>query len=433
MPRDSNGTYSLPAGNPVVTLTPISSTWANTTLDDIGNALTDSLDRAGSGPMTGQLKLANGTAGAPGLSWGTETNSGLYRAGAGDFRYSVLAADVFQITAALVKSFAPTFQIANGAPRTLWDETDAPLNERLYDWVQSAGNLALRTRTDADDVGVDIFSIIRAGTAITSKTWPTGTNIFGDQVRPGTDAAVDTGDASFRWRRVYTADVRIDDNSIFLDQDGAGILRLGGVGSDWSRVDCAYPTRFTFPSAGGVASLQLTSTLPVLEANDTDAAADAKIWDHVYQTGVLSDRLVNDARSVALSYRTVTRTGVTSAVVNYPTGTQLQALGREVGYRNANRNTQNAGYVFVADDAGRAVAAGSAGNFTVNNNVFQAGDMVIFENTAGTCTIVQGAGVTLRLVGSAATTGSRTSTSFSLGYIYAQTPSVFLVGGIGIS
>ena len=43
MARNGSGTYSLPAGNPVVTGTVISSTWANTTLNDLGSALTASL------------------------------------------------------------------------------------------------------------------------------------------------------------------------------------------------------------------------------------------------------------------------------------------------------------------------------------------------------------------------------------------------------
>jgi hypothetical protein len=43
MARNGSGTYSLPAGNPVVTGTTISSTWANNTLNDIGNAMTASL------------------------------------------------------------------------------------------------------------------------------------------------------------------------------------------------------------------------------------------------------------------------------------------------------------------------------------------------------------------------------------------------------
>lgn len=56
MPR-SAGVYSLPAGNPVVTGTTITSTWANTTLADIASALTDSLPRDGSAAMTGNLPM----------------------------------------------------------------------------------------------------------------------------------------------------------------------------------------------------------------------------------------------------------------------------------------------------------------------------------------------------------------------------------------
>lgn len=98
MPRNSGGTYSLPAGNPVVTGTVISSTWANTTLSDIATEMTDSLDRSGKGAMLAALQLFSGVIGTPGLSWSTETTSGLYRAAAGDFRYSISAVDKVQIT-----------------------------------------------------------------------------------------------------------------------------------------------------------------------------------------------------------------------------------------------------------------------------------------------------------------------------------------------
>jgi hypothetical protein len=60
MSRNGSGTYNLPAGvNPVVTGTSITSTWANTTLNDIASALTGSLASDGQTPMTGNLN-ANG-------------------------------------------------------------------------------------------------------------------------------------------------------------------------------------------------------------------------------------------------------------------------------------------------------------------------------------------------------------------------------------
>lgn len=69
MSRNGSGTYNLPAGNPVVTGTTISSTWANNTLTDIATALTGSVAADGQTPITGNLAmgsnkitgLANGT------------------------------------------------------------------------------------------------------------------------------------------------------------------------------------------------------------------------------------------------------------------------------------------------------------------------------------------------------------------------------------
>lgn len=58
MPRNANGTYVLPAGNPVVPGTLIESTWANPTMSDLGNEITQSLPRNGSAPMTGPLILS---------------------------------------------------------------------------------------------------------------------------------------------------------------------------------------------------------------------------------------------------------------------------------------------------------------------------------------------------------------------------------------
>jgi hypothetical protein len=57
MSRNGSGTYTLPAGNPVVTGTTISSTWANNTLTDIATALTGSLAADGQTTATGNLKM----------------------------------------------------------------------------------------------------------------------------------------------------------------------------------------------------------------------------------------------------------------------------------------------------------------------------------------------------------------------------------------
>jgi hypothetical protein len=79
MPRDSSGNYTLPTGNPVITGTVVSSSWANTTMSDIATVLTASLDRSGNGGMLVGFKLTDGTVGAPGLAFTNEPTTGLWR------------------------------------------------------------------------------------------------------------------------------------------------------------------------------------------------------------------------------------------------------------------------------------------------------------------------------------------------------------------
>lgn len=169
MPRDSNGLYSLPAGNPVVTATVISSTWANTTLEDLADAMTDSLSRSGDGGMTAPLELDNGAVGAPGLTWSSETTSGLYRAGVGDFRYSISSTMHVQLTASLFKLVLPELELEDAAPIIHIDETDAAANERNWLIRSASGILSLSTASDAAPTTAvaNALTIDRSGTTAT--------------------------------------------------------------------------------------------------------------------------------------------------------------------------------------------------------------------------------------------------------------------------
>ena len=59
MSRNGSGTYTLPAGNPVVTGTTISSTWANNSLSDIATALTQSLAKDGQTTPTANIPMGS--------------------------------------------------------------------------------------------------------------------------------------------------------------------------------------------------------------------------------------------------------------------------------------------------------------------------------------------------------------------------------------
>lgn len=94
MSRNSSGDYTLPPLNPVAPNTTIQTAWANNTLSDIATALTESLDRGGRGGMTGQFKATNGSLGAPGISFVSDTNTGLVRLA--EDRVAVVAGGIIQ-------------------------------------------------------------------------------------------------------------------------------------------------------------------------------------------------------------------------------------------------------------------------------------------------------------------------------------------------
>lgn len=83
MPRNAQGQYFLPDGNPVIPGELVKAEWANSTMDDLANAMTNSLDRAGAGGMTGQFKGAAGTQQRPGITFLEDLTSGLYKESAG--------------------------------------------------------------------------------------------------------------------------------------------------------------------------------------------------------------------------------------------------------------------------------------------------------------------------------------------------------------
>lgn len=80
MPRNSGGAYSLPAGQPVVTGTTISTSTFNALTSDLASELTDSLDRSGKGAMLAQFVAVDGTETAPGVAFSNDHSTGIYGA-----------------------------------------------------------------------------------------------------------------------------------------------------------------------------------------------------------------------------------------------------------------------------------------------------------------------------------------------------------------
>ena len=79
MPRSNTGVVTLPAGNPVVSNTDITTTWANPTMSDLASMMQDSLSRTGNGGMLVPFQNLDGTVTNPGITFSNATGTGWYR------------------------------------------------------------------------------------------------------------------------------------------------------------------------------------------------------------------------------------------------------------------------------------------------------------------------------------------------------------------
>lgn len=98
MARNGSGTYSVP--NTFTPNTTMSATEVNANFTDAGNELSNSLARDGQSSMTGPLKAADGTVGAPGIAFGLDTNTGFRRASSDEMRWVAGSSDVMYIDSA---------------------------------------------------------------------------------------------------------------------------------------------------------------------------------------------------------------------------------------------------------------------------------------------------------------------------------------------
>lgn len=180
MARNAAGTYSLPAGNPVTAGTQIQSTWANTTMDDIEQAVTESLDRSGRGGMLASFRAFDGSSASPGISWTSETTTGWYYAGAGDVRFSLLGADLLRFNSSDVfiwdgSAWQSVTKAEDGIETDTISEATAAAGVTvdgvlLKDaGISVSGTITVGTITEyATDVGVSIESVVLKDGAITA-------------------------------------------------------------------------------------------------------------------------------------------------------------------------------------------------------------------------------------------------------------------------
>lgn len=294
MSRNGSGTYSLPAGNPVVTNEVISSNWANTTLSDIASALTDSLSRSGLGAMTAPLNLASGAIGAPGLNWSAETTSGLYRAGAGDFRYAIGGVDIFTITSAGFN--AATLNVSGAATFT-------------RTWT--SGNSGAVTLSAAQP----LLEVDQSGAAANQRRWwmtATGEELL---FQAANDARTSATTFMQITRTNNTADA-IALTSTALTWNGNALPTLGTAQS-WSEQQTFTKNR----SAVNEYAVLLSAATPSIGWTQTGAASDNKKWQMTASSEQFGLYATNDAENTQNTVMLVDRTGATVDRMTFPTET----------------------------------------------------------------------------------------------------------------
>ncbi len=401
MPRNSSGTYSLyTPGNPVVTNTVISSTWANNTLADLASALTDSLSRTGDGGMQAPLELTNGAVGAPALTWGAETVSGLYRVSAGVFNYSISAADVLSMSAGgfVFGGAAGSYQGAGTINAAgLYDDGVLITN-------QSGANPSASVGLSAVNGVAATFMRSDAAPALSQSISPTMTGawVFSSSV-------AFTNAASAEKISLRSADT---DGDVYLAFRDSALARKGYFG---------------YGNAG----------------NDTFFLANEENSDIQIQTN-------GSTRVTIAAGGNVTYTGVQlgpAGAVGAPTWSfsgasnygfyqassdlfmSLAGTGYLVGFRAIPRSTTAT--TFALADVGRCVAVSAAINIPAS--VFAAGDAISVYNDSGSAVNITISAGTLRLAGTA-TTGTRSLAARGVATLWfnvgGATPEVIASGNV---
>lgn len=123
--------------NTFVASTEIQSSPMNANFTDIASEITGSLPRDGQAGMTGQLKAANGTVSAPGITWGSDTNTGFYRSATGSFAFSADGTQTCTLgPAGLVTESGFEVSLASGGTGASLSDPGA---DRVMFWDDSAG------------------------------------------------------------------------------------------------------------------------------------------------------------------------------------------------------------------------------------------------------------------------------------------------------
>jgi hypothetical protein len=352
MPRNSGGTYTRVSNsfsNPI-TGTTISPTDADTFFDDVETEITDSLSRSGKGPMLAPLPLADGTAATPGLAFGADTDTGLYRISSNSVGVSV-----------------------GGTLRATWTASGVALTNG---YTLAADSVAI---TGGAISGITDLAVVDGGTGASSAS-AARTNL----------GLVIGGDVQgYHARLADIAGIGYAQGDV-LYHNGSNLVKL------------AAGTTGQFLKTQGAGANPVWATLTgggdLLSTNNlSDVASTATAFANIKQAATDS---VTGVVELATDAETATGTDTSRAVTPANIASAYEPKGKTVGI-----NTQTDSYTLALADAGKivegnkstamtiTVPANTSVAFTVNTRI----DVVQYG--LGQVSLAGAGGVNIRSVG----------------------------------
>lgn len=364
-PRNGAGTYTLPAGNPVVSGTTISSTVHNNTMSDIATALTGSLTKDGQTTATANQPMGgfrHTNVGNPTLrsQYGTVDNIQ-----DGDYVVLSSVAGTNTITAAL--SPTPTAYVAgmqvvlipanaNTGATTLNISSIGALDLQKWSSGAQANIVANDLRAGVPaylvlDTGGDDWILLNpnsgnigdvtVGTLTATTVNPTTINATTINSTTSNPTTLNAGTVNAT--TTATTNLTLNGNTVGGAANPSGTIGLSannGSANTWMRSDgrpalsqAIAPTWtdiHTFsnvPTSSIDGSMLLSDTNnPILGFSQSGASANNKVWDFVVSGTQFLGRTANDSGAGNVNWLAVSRSGTAVTRVAFPTDSNGTAL-----------------------------------------------------------------------------------------------------------
>lgn len=418
MPTNGAGVYTVPGGiNPVVPGTVILDTWANPTLADVAQGITDRLDRSGRGSMLAALGLFDGVVALPGLSWAAEPTSGMWRPSAGITAWSILGTEKLrwhasglsvQSTLTSASLVVDRLAFASTAPALTTGTVAAFLGNAAAGSPAYlslvAGNASISgvnlADTDGDSRGYvrydHVTETLQLGVAGTLRLAFSGTafNIVGN-ITPDATGTRDIGTTALEYNNLYVRAIQRDSAGTLAIQadNAAGIITLATAGTTRQTINAAGNFTLAEPDSGntlvvdqidGASAIATSQSLSgglinwQIANNSNTASSDARL------------RIIAGGAAGGDPYIRWSVTGATDYLLgidNSATDAFVLSRGTSFGAGDAMSLSGAGNFSFLAPASGNTLAAGQiAGGAAVITSVSLGGSTALWrlENTSNT-------------------------------------------------